>query len=174
MERMEDFLISLMWQFMWEMVWLWKPQMKGLVWCIEQYKIRLQLYLSEDQDKEERNMERPKESVTKDMEYLMMLLHKEWERSGKTKAKVMLKNTDVSELENYVAVDIWEKQQKLENVNLTFEQSMELSKNSFVLLRLVQKVKKAGVKSKGKGFKKEFFVALDEEEYHRFMEIMGK
>lgn len=119
-------------------------------------------------------MERPKESVTEDMEYLMMLLHKEWERSGKTKAKVMLKNTDVSELENYVAADIWEKQKKLDDSNLTLKQSMELSKNSFILLRLVQKVKKAGVKSKGKGLKKEFFVALDEEEYHRFMEITGR
>ena len=37
--------------------------------------------------------------VRKDMEYLVKLLHKEWERSSKTKAAVTVRLVDVPEIE---------------------------------------------------------------------------
>ena len=77
--------------------------------------------------------------VRKDMEYLVKLLHKEWERSGKTKAAVTVRLVDVPEIEKRMAGVIADKQKHLENEELTFKQSMELSKNNFVLLRLVKK-----------------------------------
>ena len=111
--------------------------------------------------------------VRKDMEYLVKLLHKEWERSGKTKAAVTVRLVDVPEIEKRMAGVIVDKQKHLENEELTFKQSMELSKNNFVLLRLVKKVKKAEEKTMKKGLDTEFSVELDKEEYKLFVDIVG-
>lgn len=111
--------------------------------------------------------------VRKDMEYLVKLLHKEWERSGKTKATVTVRLVDVPEIEKRMAGVIADKQKHLENEELTFKQSMELSKNNFVLLRLVKKVKKAEEKTMKKGLDTEFSVELDKEEYKLFVDIVG-
>ena len=111
--------------------------------------------------------------VRKDMEYLVKLLHKEWERSGKTKAAVTVRLLDVPEIEKRMAGVIADKQKMLENEELTFKQSMELSKNNFVLLRLVKKVKKAEEKTMKKGLDTEFSVELDKEEYKLFVDIVG-
>jgi hypothetical protein len=111
--------------------------------------------------------------VRKDMEYLVKLLHKEWERSGKTKAAVTVRLVDVPEIEKRMAGVIADKQKHLENEELTFKQSMELSKNNFVLLRLVKKVKKAEEKTMKKGLDTEFSVELDKEEYKLFVDIVG-
>ena len=111
--------------------------------------------------------------VRKDMEYLVKLLHKEWERSGKTKAAVTVRLVDVPEIEKRMAGVIADKQKQLENEELTFKQSMELSKNNFVLLRLLKKVKKAEEKTVKKGLDLEFSVELDKEEYKLFVEIVG-
>ena len=111
--------------------------------------------------------------VRKDMEYLVKLLHKEWERSGKTKAAVTVRLLDVPEIEKRMAGVIADKQKHLENEELTFKQSMELSKNNFVLLRLVKKVKKAEEKTMKKGLDTEFSVELDKEEYKLFVDIVG-
>lgn len=111
--------------------------------------------------------------VRKDMEYLVKLLHKEWERSGKTKAVVTVQLEDVPEIEKRMAGVIADKQRLLENEELTFKESMELSKNNFVLLRLVKKVKKAEEKTMKKGLDTAFSVELDKEEYKLFVDIVG-
>lgn len=110
--------------------------------------------------------------ITADMEYLVKLLHKEWERSGKTKAEVTISLSDVTEVKKRMAKAIAEKQKQLENDSLTFQQSMELSKNNFVLLRLVKKVKKAEDKTNQKGLDLKFTVELDKEEYKLFTEMI--
>lgn len=118
-------------------------------------------------------MERQNKAFVKDMEYLVKLLHKEWERSGKTRAEVSVQFTDVPEIESRMAKVISEKQKQLEQNELTFKQSMELSKNNFVLLRLVKKVKKAEEKAEKKGMDNAFLVELDKEEYKLFADIVG-
>lgn len=110
--------------------------------------------------------------ITADMEYLVKLLHKEWERSGKTKAEVTISLSDVAEVKKRMAKAIAEKQKQLENDSLTFQQSMELSKNNFVLLRLVKKVKKAEDKTNQKGLDLKFTVELDKEEYKLFTKMI--
>ena len=72
-----------------------------------------------------------------------------------------------------MAEAIAEKQKQLENDELTFQESMELSKNNFVLLRLVKKVKKAEDKTNQKGLDLKFSVELDKEEYKLLKEIVG-
>ena len=121
----------------------------------------------------EREKQITAKEVRKDMEYLVKLLHKEWERSGKTKAAVTVRLVDVPEIEKRMAGVIEDKQKHLENEELTFKQSMELSKNNFVLLRLVKKVKKAEEKTMKKGLDTEFSVELDKEEYKLFVDIVG-
>lgn len=111
--------------------------------------------------------------IAADMEYLVKLLHKEWERSGKTKAQVTVSLSDVGEVKKRMAGVIVEKQKQIENDELTFKQSMELSKQNFVLLRLVKKVKKAEEKTVEKAIDMEFLVELDKEEYKLFVEIIG-
>lgn len=118
-------------------------------------------------------MDKQSKSIVKDMEYLVKLLHKEWERSGKTKAEVTVKLVDVTEIESRMAKVIQGKQKQLDNAELTFKQSMELSKNNFVLLRLVKKLKKAEERTVKKGLDVEFTVELDKEEYKLFKEIIG-
>lgn len=111
--------------------------------------------------------------ITKDMEHLVKLLHKEWERSGKTKAEITINLSDAAEVKKRMAEAIAEKQEQLENDELTFQESMELSKNNFVLLRLVKKVKKAEDKTNQKGLDLKFSVELDKEEYKLLKEIVG-
>lgn len=111
--------------------------------------------------------------VRKDMEYLMKLLHKEWERSGKIKAAVTVSLVDVPEIKSRMARVIKDKQKQLNNEELAFKQSMEISKNNFVLLRLVKKVKKAEEKTVKKGLVTEFLLELDKEEYKLFVGIVG-
>lgn len=111
--------------------------------------------------------------ITKDMEHLVKLLHKEWESSGKTKAEITINLSDAAEVKKRMAEAIAEKQKQLENDELTFQESMELSKNNFVLLRLVKKVKKAEDKTNQKGLDLKFSVELDKEEYKLLKEIVG-
>ena len=111
--------------------------------------------------------------ITKDMEHLVKLLHKERERSGKTKAEITINLSDAAEVKKRMAEAIAEKQKQLENDELTFQESMELSKNNFVLLRLVKKVKKAEDKTNQKGLDLKFSVELDKEEYKLLKEIVG-
>lgn len=111
--------------------------------------------------------------ITKDMEYLVKLLHKEWERSGKTRAVVTVQLSDMPEIESRMAKAINDKQKQLENGEHTFKQSLELSKNNYILLRLVKKVKKEEEKTNKKGLELEFSVELDKDEYKLFQDIVG-
>ena len=54
-----------------------------------------------------------KETV-KNMEHLVRLLHKEWERSGRTKAEVSIDTTDKREVGEKLAAEIQERQKQLE------------------------------------------------------------
>ena len=111
--------------------------------------------------------------LAEDMEYLVKLLHKEWERSGRIKPAVTIRLSDTAEVKKRMAEAIAKKQKQLENDSLTFKQSMELSKNNFVLLRLVKKVKKAEDKTNQKGLDLQFTVELDKEEYKLFTQMIG-
>lgn len=118
-------------------------------------------------------MGRESRTIVKDMEYLVKMLHREWERSGRTKAEVTVQLADVPEIERRMAKVIRDKQRQLDKEELTFKESMELSKNNFVLLRLVKKVKKAEEKTMKKGLDTAFSVELDKEEYKLFVDIVG-
>lgn len=108
-----------------------------------------------------------KETV-KNMEYLVKLLHKEWERSGRRKAEVSIDITDKRAMETRLAGEIQARQGQPETEEMTFKECMELSKENFVLLRLARKIKKAADKAGCREDAVSFTVEMDKEEYKLF------
>ncbi len=108
-----------------------------------------------------------KEAV-KNMEHLVKLLHREWERSGRTKAEVTIDIADKRAVGIRLAEEIQERQGQLEAKELDFKECMELSKENFVLLRLTKKIKKAGNRAERRGNGISFTVEMDKEEYRLF------
>ncbi|TGY88690.1 hypothetical protein E5329_25625 [Petralouisia muris] len=112
-----------------------------------------------------------KETV-KNMEHLLKLLHKEWERSGRTKAEVSIDITDKKEVGVKLAAEIQERQKQLEAAGMDFKECMELSKENFVLLRLARKIKKAGDRAGRRENAVSFTVEMDKEEYKLFSTLI--
>lgn len=112
-----------------------------------------------------------KETV-KNMEYLVKLLHKEWERSGRTKAEVSIDTADVMTVESRLAEEIQARQGQLEAQEMPFKECMELSKENFVLLRLAKKIKKAADRSERRENAVSFAVEMDKEEYRLFSTLI--
>lgn len=112
-----------------------------------------------------------KETV-KNMEHLVKLLHKEWERSGRTKAEVSIDIADKRATETRLAGEIQARQGQLETEGMDFKECMELSKENFVLLRLARKIKKAADKAERREDAVSFTVEMDKEEYKLFSTLI--
>lgn len=112
-----------------------------------------------------------KETV-RNMEHLVKLLHKEWERSGRTKAEVSIDTSDVMTVESRLAEEIQARQGQLESQEMPFKECMELSKENFVLLRLAKKIKKAADRSERRENAVSFTVEMDKEEYRLFSTLI--
>lgn len=108
-----------------------------------------------------------KETV-KNMEHLVRLLHKEWERSGRTKAEVSIDITDKKEVGAKLTAEIQERQKQLETAGMDFKECMALSKENFILLRLARKIKKAEDRAGRRENAVSFTVEMDKEEYKLF------
>ncbi len=108
-----------------------------------------------------------KETV-KNMEHLIKLLHKEWERSGRTKAEVSIDITDKNKVGAKLTAEIQERQKQLETAGMDFKECMALSKENFILLRLARKIKKAGDRAGRRENAVSFTVEMDKEEYKLF------
>ena len=108
-----------------------------------------------------------KETV-KNMEHLVKLLHKEWERSGRTKAEVSIDITDKNKVGAKLTAEIQERQKQLETAGMDFKECMELSKENFILLRLARKIKKAEDRAGRRENAVSFTVEMDKEEYKLF------
>ena len=108
-----------------------------------------------------------KETV-KNMEYLVKLLHKEWERSGRTKAEVSIDITDKNKVGAKLTAEIQERQKQLETAGMDFKECMALSKENFILLRLARKIKKAEDRAGRRENAVSFTVEMDKEEYKLF------
>lgn len=110
--------------------------------------------------------------LTKDMEYLIKLLHKEWERSGKTTAEALVKPADLPAVTKMTAAAIMERQLKLGDADITFRQAMELSRENYILLRLAKKIRRIQKHAEKNGADGEMHIELDREEHRLFVEIM--
>ncbi len=110
--------------------------------------------------------------AVKNMEYLVKLLHKEWERSGRTKAEVFIDITDRKEIETKLAGEIQRRQEQIEKTEMDFKKCMELAKENFVFLRLAKKVKKAADRAERMENAVSFAVEMDKEEYKLFSTLI--
>ena len=108
-----------------------------------------------------------KETV-KNMEHLVKLLHKEWERSGRTKAEVSIDITDKNKVGAKLTAEIQERQKQLETAGMDFKECMALSKENFILLRLAREIKKAEDRAGRRENAVSFTVEMDKEEYKLF------
>lgn len=106
------------------------------------------------------------------MEHLVKLLHKEWERSGRTKAEVSIDTTDKGEVGEKLVAEIRERQKQLEAEGMDFKECMGLSKENFVLLRLARKIKKAADRAERREDAVSFTVEMDKEEYKLFSMLL--
>ena len=111
--------------------------------------------------------------MAKSMGHLVRLLHREWERSGRTEAEAAVKMDDAVAVKKSMAEAILERQKQLDAGEMDLEQSMALSQENFVLLRLIKKFKSAEEKMEGRGTEAMLTVELDREEYRLFMDITG-
>ena len=110
--------------------------------------------------------------TVKNMEHLVKLLHKEWERSGRTKAEVSIDIADKRAAETRLAAEIQARQGQLEAEGMAFKECMELSKENFVLLRLARKIKKAADRAESREDAVSFTVEMDKEEYKLFSTLL--
>lgn len=107
-----------------------------------------------------------------DMEYLIVELQKEWESSGKTSATVVFQIEEVQEVNQKLQQEIADRQELLKNdEEMTFEQSIQLTKQNYILLRLIKKILRKEQKTNKKGIDCEFSVVLDKEEHRIFKDL---
>ena len=118
-------------------------------------------------------MKKDSKEIVNDMEFLVNELHKEWDRSGVTKASVVISLEEVEEVNQVLLLRIAKTQELAEATEMTFKESMTLSRECYVLLRLVRKVKEKEDKTNKKAMDMEFSVPLDKEELNLFKELFG-
>ena len=116
-------------------------------------------------------MNRDGKEIVKNMEYLMKELHKEWDRSGVTKASVVISLEEVEEVNQVLLMRIAKIQELVEAKEITFNESMDFSRECYVLLRLARKIKVKEGKTNQKAMDLEFSVPLDKDELKLFKEM---
>jgi len=119
-------------------------------------------------------MGKQNKEITDNMEFLMKELHKEWDRSGANKASVFISLDEVEDVNRTLLLRISKKQKEAENSNITFKQSVRLSRECYILLRLARKIKAEESKTYRNGTCYEFEVALDRDELKLFKKMFGR
>lgn len=107
------------------------------------------------------------------MEHLILLLHNEWERSGRTRLTVRISADDLEKVKKTVDEYIAALNGRADSESCLFTQSMRMSHEAFILLRLAKKVKNQEEKAAKKGGMEEIRVDLDKEEYKLYKKIAG-
>lgn len=109
-----------------------------------------------------------KTEIEKDAEFMLKLLHDEWSLSGKTKTNVFLAKKTIGEVIPLFVDATMLMQKFVDSEEVSFKESMMYSKNAFVHLRVIRKLKKAMDKEKSIYA----FVPLDKEELTCFEDLV--
>ena len=110
--------------------------------------------------------------IEKDMEFLLKELHKEWDRSGVTKASVTISIDEADEVNKALLLAIAKRQAQTEKA-LDFKECIRLSRENYILLRLARKVKKQEDRCNKLAMDLEFEVQMDKEEFKLFKTMFG-
>lgn len=106
------------------------------------------------------------------MGFLMKELHKEWERTGVVKASILISLDEADGIHQKILKRVAEQQNHLETAELTFKQSIQLSRENYILLRLVKKIQKEKERTNKKRLDMAFSVSLDKEELKLYKEVL--
>ncbi len=111
---------------------------------------------------------RMKETYIKDMEFLIRELHKEWGRSRSGRKCVAVSLNEAEVLKKKIATTITKHQEIINSDNdIEFKESIKMSKDNFVMLRIAKKLSK---KMKKGG--NVFIIDLDNEEYRKYISLI--
>ncbi len=113
-------------------------------------------------------------TVIKNMEFLVKELHKEWDRSGASKASVIISLEEVDGINDKLKEIIYQTQKSVDEDELTFKQSMAKSKECYVLLRVVRKIAKKKDKCEKQAIDNEFAIELDKDELKLFKGLFAE
>ena len=117
-------------------------------------------------------MENKKNQVSKSIDILMSLLHEEWTRSGKTYAIVTVSRKKVPMMKQLLVCAINQNGKCLEDEEMGLQESLALSRENFILLRIAKKLSRA--EEKQRRMITEAVLELDKEEnrlYQKYLEI---
>ena len=113
-------------------------------------------------------------TVIKNMEFLVKELHKEWDRSGDSKASVIISLEEVDGINDKLKEIIYQTQKSVDEDELTFKQSIAKSKECYVLLRVVRKIAKKKDKCEKQAIDNEFAIELDKDELKLFKGLFAE
>lgn len=113
-------------------------------------------------------------TVIKNMELLVKELHKEWDRSGVSKASVIISLEEVDGINDKLKEIIYQTQKSVDEDELTFKQSIAKSKECYVLLRVVRKIAKKKDKCEKQAIDNEFAIELDKDELKLFKGLFAE
>lgn len=117
-----------------------------------------------------------KENKTKtNMEFLVKELKKEWKVSGPVSHTVLIALEEAGRIHMKFQVSVMERQAVLEQGAATFEEDIKLTKESYILLRLMKKIHKQETRAVKMESATAFQIFLDREEYKLYQECcMGR
>ena len=108
-------------------------------------------------------------SMQKEMEYVLKFLEREWERTGETKEVQVIGLREISLVNFEIERKIKENKEQL-SLDISFRNSLKLTRENYVLLRLARKIKAEKDKADLDN-QRWFYVGLDVEEYELYMKI---
>ena len=108
-------------------------------------------------------------SMQKEMEYVLKFLEREWERTGETKEVQVIGLREISLVNFEIERKIKENKEQL-SLDISFRNSLKLTRENYVLLRLARKIKAEKDKA-DQDNQRWFYVGLVVEEYELYMKI---
>ena len=108
-------------------------------------------------------------SMQKEMEYVLKFLEREWERTGETIEVQVIGLREISLVNFDIERKIKENKEQL-SLDISFRNSLKLTRENYVLLRLARKIKAEKDKA-DQDNQRWFYVGLDVEEYELYMKI---
>lgn len=107
--------------------------------------------------------------VQREMEYVLKLLEREWERTGETKEVQVIGLREISLVNSQIERKVRENKEQL-SLDISFRDSLELTRENYILLRLAKKIKAKKDKA-DRDNQRWFYVGLDVEEYEVYVKI---
>jgi hypothetical protein len=145
-------------------------------------KITRKQNISPQKGKADRRNNGMSRQLERELDRIMKALHREWERCGVPVKEIYLMPEDAEKIAGLALEKIRMQQERLEKYEERFSTSLNMSKENFVLLRVLKKLQRAagGKKSdtgekaaEGKENRKNPCISLDREEYRVFLELVS-